>query len=266
MERERMIVLTPPHRLGELRGRPVTPCHLAYRIGEGPHLMGSGLPASLRGGLMAVAGGPLSVGRPQNFCREILRECERRGFQGVLCDWEEPPTAFLRELLGELERQLADRGLQLYVPEEYAFCTKKAGLLVSSALCGGSLELRLKEGLERFGPDRLVLALQRSAEDFQLPAPEGRGRILKEEELKQMLRERQPGVFFSRELCARYFTYVDRRGQPHFVLFDDGDTMARKLEVGRGVGVRCFAAVWPEICDAADRMGLQTVRTGPGRR
>ena len=82
MERERMIVLTPPHRLGELRGRPVTPCHLAYRIGEGPHLMGSGLPASLRGGLMAVMGGPLSVGRPQNFCREILRECERRGFQG----------------------------------------------------------------------------------------------------------------------------------------------------------------------------------------
>ena len=57
MERERMIVLTPPHRLGELRGRPVTPCHLAYRIGEGPHLMGSGLPASLRGGLMAVADG-----------------------------------------------------------------------------------------------------------------------------------------------------------------------------------------------------------------
>ena len=159
--------------------------------------MGSGLPASLRGGLMAVAGGPVSVGRPQNFCREILLECERRGFQGVLCDWEEPPTAFLKELLGELERQLADRGLQLYVPEEYAFCTRKAGLLVSSALCGGSLELRLKEGLERFGPDRLVLALQRSAEDFQLPAPEGRGRILKAEELKQMLR-----ACFSRGNCV----------------------------------------------------------------
>ena len=97
-----MIVLAPPHRLGELRGRPVTPCHLAYRIGEGPHLMGSGLPASLRGGLMAVAGGPVSVGRPQNFCREILRECSNRGFEGVAADFGQNTTqdriAFLEEL------------------------------------------------------------------------------------------------------------------------------------------------------------------------
>lgn len=266
MERERMIVLTPPHRLGELRGRPVTPCHLAYRMGEGPHLMGSGLPAALRGGLMAVADGPVSGGPPETFCREVLRECELRNFQGVLCDWEGPPNSFLKEVLGELEGRLTPQGLALYVPEEYAFCTPKARVLVSSALCGGSLELRLGEALDRFGRERLVLALQRSAEDFLLPAPEGRGRTLSGEELGQMLRERQPAVYFSRELCARYFTYMDRQGQPHFVLFDDGDTMVRKLEQGRKAGVVRFAAAWPEICGAADRMGLQAVRNGPGRR
>ena len=44
-----------------------------------------------------------------------------------------------------------------------------------------------------------------------------------------------PSVFFSQDLCARYFTYT-QGGQGHFVLFDDGETIAHKLRTGTALG------------------------------
>lgn len=259
-----MLVLTPPHRLTQLRGRGATPCHLAYTMGPGPHLLSTGLPAALRGGVMAVTGRERTEEEgTQAFCREVMRECAVRGFQGVLCDWEQPPTPFWRELAGELEDCLTGRGLKLYVPEEYGAYTRRAGVLVSTALCGGSLTLRLREAADRFGPERLTAALQRSGEDLTLPAPEGVGETLSPGELEERMRRTGSTAYFSPELCARYFTYRDGAGRTHFVLFDDGDTMARKLEVARREGIRCFLAAWPEIWDIAPRLGLG--RNGSGQ-
>lgn len=43
--------------------------------------------------------------------------------------------------------------------------------------------------------------------------------------------EESPSVFFSQDLCARYFTYT-RNGETHFVLYDDADTLSQKLRTG----------------------------------
>lgn len=59
----------------------------------------------------------------------------------------------------------------------------------------------------------------------------------------------RPAVFFSRELCARYYTYMNRDTGAHFVLFDDGDTMLRKVEVARQAGVSVFLAPYEDIRD-----------------
>lgn len=265
MEQERFLVFVPPHLLGELRGRPVTVCHLAYRVGEGPHLLAAGLPAALRGGLMAVTGPVPDRGECGPFCREVTGECGARGFSGAVLDLEGEPTPFLAELLGELEDSLAARGLALYVPEEYGTCVRRAAVLVSTALSGGSLELRLRQAAERFGRERTAAALQRAAEDFTLPALTGEGRALSPGELEKLRAERGQAVFFSPELCARYFTYMDGDGRPHFVLFDDGETMVRKAESARRAGLRQLAAAWPEIRDGAVQLGLAP-RSGRGRR
>ena len=66
----------------------------------------------------------------------------------------------------------------------------------------------------------------------------------------------RPSVFFSRELCARYYTYMDRDTGAHFVLFDDGDTMLRKVEVARRAGVSLFLAPYEDIRDCAGALGL----------
>ena len=43
-----------------------------------------------------------------------------------------------------------------------------------------------------------------------------------------------PSVFFSHELCAKYFTY-QRDGRAHFVLFDDADTIRRLTAAHRAI-------------------------------
>ena len=265
MEQERFLIFAPPHLLGELRGRPVTVCHLAYRMGEGPHLLAAGLPAALRGGLMAVTGPIPAGGQTGSFLREIMGECRARGFSGVVLDPEGEPTPFFSQLLRELEDSLAARDLALYVPEEYGESVQRAGVLIPTALSGGSLELRLRQAAERFGRERTAAALQRASEDFALPALNGCGRALSPGELEKLRAERGQAVFFSPELCARYFTYTDGEGRPHFVLFDDGETMARKAETARRAGLGQLAAAWPEIRDGAAQLGLAP-RPGRGRR
>ena len=70
-----------------------------------------------------------------------------------------------------------------------------------------------------------------------------------------------PSVFFSGELCARYFTYMNREGGAHFVLFDDGDTLRRKMEVARRAGIHTFLAAWPEVADCVEQLGLQRAQS-----
>ena len=195
-------------------------------------------------------------GDPGQLCDEIVRECATRGFQGVLCDFE-GRSPLLERALAELGERLRRRNLRLYVPEACAHCTPHARVLVSSALSGGSLQQRLEEAGRRYGLPRVTLAIQRAAEDFFLPAPEGSGTRLTREQLQAELERRQPSVFFSHELCARYFTYMSRDSGAHFVLFDDADTIRKKLQVARGLGITGAAAAWAEIDDLAGALGLR---------
>ena len=71
--------------------------------------------------------------------------------------------------------------------------------------------------------------------------------------LDALLKERQPAVFFSKDLFARYFTYA-KNGESHFILFDDADTLRQKLRLGRQLGVAAAFFQWPEVCDIADSL------------
>ena len=108
----------------------------------------------------------------------------------------------------------------------------------------------LVEAQQRFGRERVVLALQRTAEDFFLPSPTGSGRPLTQKQLHQLMEERSPSVFFSRELCARYFTYMSRDSGAHFVLFDDAQTMAKKVEIARQLSIPTILGAWSDLQDA----------------
>ena len=254
--KDTFILLALPGELRQLQGWEGIPAHLAYRIGRGPHLFRAGGGTVPRGGLMVVDDqGYDGLGAAAPFCREIVAECQARGFSGAVLDFEGrlPP---LEQMASLLDESFARRGWKLFVPEAYGLCAPHAFVMIPSALSGGSLALRLEEAGERFGRDRVALALEKAAEDFFLPSPTGCGLPLTQEELEERLDRLRPAVFFSNELCARYFTYMSRETGAHFVLFDDGDTLRRKVEVARRAGISTFLLPWSQMGEYAPLLGL----------
>lgn len=208
-----------------------------------------------RGGLLVLTDrdAPL-VQYPENLAGAVLRECGRRNYSGVVLDFEEPPTEPLRRLATALGRLCAASRRVLYLPEVYASSTEQRTVIVNTAVSGGSFEEHLREVCNRYGGARNVaLDIQRLAMSFSLPARSGQGEPLTHESLSALLGERQPAVFFSRDLCAKYFTH-SQDGAARFVLFDDAGTLRQKLKLGQQLGVAAAFFQWPEIRDIAPEL------------
>lgn len=238
-----------PDRLREAARYTDRLAHVAYRVGRDGRLTRRDLLARTRGGLMVLGDRDCGAVRdPAALCRDVWRECGGRGYGGVLADFEGPPsrdrTAFL-ELLG---RTLEHGGRRLFVPEEYGGQVEHAAALVCTALSGGSLRQRLEECVRRFGQGRTALDLQRLRMSFPLPCPTGEGTPLAGEELAGMLEKKGQPVFYSHDLCAKYFTFTEREGS-RFVLFDDAATLRRKVRLGRELGIGAGFLMYPEVED-----------------
>ena len=242
-----------PEALSKVTSSGFSPALLGYRLGERLQLFRSGPPAAVSGGLLVLsAGSDLPEGDFAPLIQQIIRECRARGASGLLADWE-AVTPRLSQLTQFLARQLNQYGLALYVPEEYGLVSPQTRVLISSSLSGGTLELRLREALEQWGPNRAVLALERMREDFPLPCLSGKGKTVSEERLNTFLRQQRPQVYWSEEFCARYFTYREGN-RVHFVLFDDGPSLLKKLELAGRVGFRTAIAPWQEISGQASEI------------
>lgn len=229
-----------------------TPAHVAYRIGPDSTLLRANLLLQTKGGLLCVSDREApAIEDPGTLCQAVLRECGRRSYQGVLLDFEAAPQKDRTAFAQQLERSLAARHLPLYLPEQYTAPAAKAIPLICTALSGGNFRQRLQEAAAHWGgAGRLALDVQRLRMDFRLPAPTGEGKPMTAEAFQKLVQEEQPSVFFSPDLCARYFTYT-RNGETHFVLFDDAGTLRQKLKIGSSLGFSAAFFMWPEISDIA---------------
>ncbi len=239
----------------DTRGRAfgLTPAHMAYRVGAGPKLLGIRLPQSLRGGLMLLdCAGFDGAGDPVGCCRQILGECRRRSYRGIVCDFEGFPSGCLGKLAEILDRNCAAQGWTLYVPECYAPHAPNARILIPSALTHGTLERRLNEAIARYGLQRTALAVEWVREDFLLPA-RGRGDPLTPDKLAGQMERLEPAVFFDRGLCAHYYTYM-AGPQAHFVLFDTPKSIQEKLSTANRLGVVAALLPAPEVEDHLDEL------------
>lgn len=238
-----------PDRLRQALSYTDRPAHVAYRVGEDGRLTRHSLLAATRGGLMVLGDeGEHALRDPVQLCREVWRECGNRNYCGVAADFEQPPSPDRVSFLEALGRVLARNRKQLFVPEEYGRRVASAQVLVCTALSGGSLRQRLEEAGQAFGQKRLALDLQRLRMSFPLPCPSGEGKALSGEELEEMMAQRQPSVFYSGDLCAKYFTST-QEGESRFVLFDDAGTLRRKMQLGRELGIATGLLMYPEVED-----------------
>ena len=215
--------------------------HMSYRIGPEGTLLSSPLPPALRGGLLMLSDkGGQYPDAPQSLCRTLTRECLHRRYAGVIVDGS-PPESFCRAL----DEALTGQGRKLFLPEAAAELAPHALAVVCTALTSGSLTQRLTRAAERWGPDRLALDLQRMMADFPLSGPGG-GIPLTVSRLRELAQGR--ATYFSRPLCARYFTYRDG-GDTRFVLFDDGQTLKSKVEEAEKLGIGFGFFMLPEVED-----------------
>ena len=221
--------------------------HVSYAVGADGALWCSASPEALRGGLMGLGDrcGD-TLGAPDELLRAIENECAERGFDGVLADFDPPVRRDRLELLQQLGERLRCTGKRLYVPE--AFAVPGACVLIGTAVSGGSLRALLQRSVQRYGKGCLALDVQRVCMDFPLPCPSGEGRALRRENFAALRRQHPNPVFFSSALCARYFTY-SLGGEMHLVLFDDAQTLRRKLQLGRESGIRTAFFMYPEVDD-----------------
>lgn len=247
-EEMRLILTAPPSCAREATASGLPVGHMAYRVGPGAQLLRANIPINLRGGLMVVDGASFDGrGDPAAFCQQLVRECANRGFDGAILDFEGQPYPLLGQVIQRLGGMFARRGWPLYVTESYADYSDQVRVIIPSALSGGSLRKRLEEAAERWGAHRVALGIQRTAEDFTLPSPNGCGVPLTREELEERIRTRGASVFFSDELCAHYFTYMSRQSGAHFVLFDNAASIRKKIRIAGQLGLCSCILAWPEI-------------------
>ena len=251
----RIYLAVSPDDLREAAAFQTGLAHTAYRIGEGSSLLSQNLLVQTRGGLLVLTDRDAPpISQPDTLAGAVLRECGRRNYSGVVLAFEEPPTEPLCRFAAALGRQCAASRRGLFLPEAYTSAAEQRTVIVNTAISGGSFEEHLREVCDRYGGARNVaLDIQRLAMSFSLPARTGQGEPMTPEALSALLGEHQPAVFFSRDLCAKYFTY-SQDGAARFVLFDDAGTLRQKLKLGQQLGVSAAFFQWPEVRDIAPEL------------
>lgn len=245
------LIFAAPPELTEARRFGVPVAHMGYRIGPGGLLPHAKIPDSLRGGLLLLSDRNWNAtSDPEALAQAIAQECDRREFAGVIADFEGPVHPTLTAAASALFPLLEKQKRALYLPERYAGVAGRPYILIPTALSGGSLAQLLGEAVQKYGAGRVALDLERVHMDFRLPCPSGAGTPLTAAEFQKGLAERAPSSFFSRELCAYYYTYSGPDGL-HFVLYDDACSMLQKLQTARQFGISRAVAVFPEIQDIA---------------
>lgn len=226
--------------------------HAVYRIGDSSSLLSRKLLLQTRYGLLVLSDcAAPPVAQPEALAGAVLRECARREYSGVVLDFENTQREDLCRLCAALSRQCANSRRGLFVPETYSQAAEHRVVLVNTAVSGGSFEEHLREVCAAYGGARNVaLDLQCLRMDFTLPARNGQGAPLTASALDALMETHHPAVFFSRDLCARYFTYSED-GKGRFILFDDADTLRQKLRLGQQLGLSAAFFQWQEIRELA---------------
>jgi spore germination protein YaaH len=120
-------------------------------------------------------------------------------------------------------------------------------------LSGGTLSGHISDAIAKYGNSRVALEIERVRMDFSLPATQGTGKELTAEDVQSLIEQYNPQSFLSKDLCAYYFTYHDKKGT-HFVLYDNGASIKRKLSVAAKMNIEDAFIFYPHVTDIIDKI------------
>jgi hypothetical protein len=220
--------------------------HFAYEVGPDLRLLRRRIPDSLRGGLMILTDSDegLYEGDVARLCEEMERECEARAFEGVVADFETAGRSHLEQFVSECTPLLTRKGLAVYTAIAYAHCCRESRVIVPCAPVSGSVRKILADAKERFEGRHLALEMERLARLLTLPH-QGEGDRIDRKTLAALVKGRQ--VFFSQELSAHYFTYKEPTGDTRFVVYDDSQSLFKKMRLAAHMGISEGFLLYPEV-------------------
>lgn len=250
----RLVLASTREYLDEAAQTGLPVAHMIYKIGRGYRLFRASGARRHPGGLMVLDAGGYSGGGPlSGLVEEIFEECRQAGFTGVILTPGERATQGQIALAARLAAAGEEKGLALYVPESLAASAPGVRVLVQTALSGGNLARHIYRAVEKYGPEKVALEVERVRMDFAIPAKTGIGQALSQEELEALLEAHRPKIHYTEELAASYFIYRSRR-RTHFVLFDNAATIRRKLAIAGRFGVREAFLFYPGVRDILEEI------------
>jgi len=233
-----IILASPPSYTRQAESSGLTTAHMLYRVGRGFHLYRADAPVSPSGGLMMIDMSGFSDGGPTEILiSEILGECRRFGYTGVVLDISGRVSPLVRSLAEILTQVAKETGLRIFIPKSIAGSGDNFFVLVSTAITEGSLSKHLSDAVAQYGAARVALEIECMRTDFTLSSANDSGYDLSPEELNHLIKSRGATVFFSKELSTFYFTYRTK-SESHFVLYDDGLSIKRKLRIAEALGIK----------------------------
>ena len=176
--------------------------------------------------------------------RRLLEEA--RSYGGILADMERK-NPHLDTFVQSIDQKCGEQKLPLFIPYTHCSNAPSAWPLVPGAASGGCLRDELEHGM-RLQKGRLAASLQFVRRRFHLPASDPHGEEMTADELLAAQQQTGAHVFFSRELCLNYFTYMEG-DTGVFVLFDTPETLQMRLELIRKTGVPYIFVEW-EGCES----------------
>ena len=203
------------------------PCgFLCYRITDQGVLQRTPLPRATRGGLLGLIEAPsLSPSALPRLQQDLLAECRRRGYQGIIADLPASAACALIPALAGLCQQ----GFTVFLPPEAAAALPESRVILPGILSGGRLESMLDAYAETWGKQRLCLDVQRCRHRFSIPCTDPCGQPLSHAELQELLDTGCPRAFFSTALCTQYFTLHPPDTDWQLILFDDAASAGQRL-------------------------------------
>ena len=218
---------------------------LYISVGKGMSLNKLYIPAKTKGDILGISDIGITEG-DMNFCvKSILHEFRKGEFKAIFADFERKDQVVL-SLLSQLDEMTYKQNIEFYVPICNEKAVKYANFVTHSALSGGSLEEYILELNEKYN-DRIAVSIRPICTDFILPSQNSEGTPISQQEKQHRMKKYNAGAYFSRELCAKYFTYMDENEQGHFVLFDDLDTISDKIRRLNNLPVKKIFALYPDI-------------------
>lgn len=166
----------------------------------------------------------------KKICDDILFDYNSLNFKGIYLDFNYENSV---ELVSKLDQYAYRNQIELYVPKAFAKVTNHAKIVIDMGISGGNISDILEYTKMEFGKDRVCAKISYNIRKFIVPnSQDSEGEIL----LNVDLHDKE--VFFSELLCTNYYTTMISEDKCEFVIFDNIQSLYKKIEVLHKVGIK----------------------------